>query len=142
MYSQTEVFFRILSFSVSPLCRIPFIVTLKYIKKINTRLSSQNLNSEKQSNLLHSGTPWDILKHNLGRFELYFFQNFMFKFMLLKLPTRFCPPCGKTGHQSRQEHNINKISYVVSRHNHFFSCDYNVTHDHLNNPQRIYFWKK
>ena len=35
--------------------------------------------------------PWDILKHNLGCFELYFFQKIMCKLMLLNLPARFVP---------------------------------------------------
>ena len=37
------------------------------------------------------GTPWDILKHNLDCLKLYFFQNFMFKLVLLKLLVRFYP---------------------------------------------------
>ena len=39
--------FRIFSISVFLLCRIPFIVIERYNQKINTRLSSQNLNKEK-----------------------------------------------------------------------------------------------
>ena len=41
--------------------------------------------------------PWYILKHDLGCFELYFFQNVMFKLMLLKLPVRFCPLAERLG---------------------------------------------
>ena len=41
--------------------------------------------------LFHSSTSMDILKHNLGYLRLYFFQRFLFKSMVLKLPLEFVP---------------------------------------------------
>ena len=52
---------------------------LEVLSKYKYQIIFLELKQQKISNLLHSGTLWDILKHNLGCFELYFFQNFVFK---------------------------------------------------------------
>ena len=53
---------------VFPPFRTPFIVSSRYFQNTNTKFSSSNLNSKKQSNwlnslLFRSVTPWDALNY-------------------------------------------------------------------------------
>ena len=93
MYVTGKYIFKILSLSVFPPFRIPFIVSLRYSENINAIFSSRTWTAKKKnlfhSLLFHSGTPY--YNQNLYCLKVCVLQIFMLNPMLSKLPARFCP---------------------------------------------------